>query len=74
MIAEVEWAIERKRPIVAVRLDGSDWMDVIRLIRPDVRVIPAVPIFTLTDGFAAQEGLREYLTAVLARYPQYGTS
>jgi hypothetical protein len=71
VVAEVEWAIKRKRPIVAVRLDAHEWTEIVQRLGLTVEAIPVVPVFDFSrDNRIPQHALKRCLKTMLAEFPQ----
>ena len=71
--AEVEWALERSRPIIAVRLDRCGWDDLINVLKQTSMLLVdrIVPCFDFTaDLESAQNQLAISLDELLAKFPR----
>jgi hypothetical protein len=74
--AEVEWALERSRPIIAVRLDRCGWDDLIGVLRQTSMLLTdrIVPCFDFSGELeSAQNQLAITLDELLAKLPRGGT-
>ena len=73
--AEVEWALEHRRPILVARLDEFGWSDLMAEIDPAKQLVPseAPPEFDFSsDHTLAQRGLAVALDKLLVRFPRRG--
>jgi hypothetical protein len=71
VVAEVEWAIRRNRPMVAVRLDAHEWTEIVQRLGLTPEAIPVVPVFDFSrDDAIAKRALRRYLKTMLGEFPQ----
>ena len=73
--AEVEWALEHRRPILVARLDELGWSDLIVEIDPAAQLRPAerLPEFDFnSDVDQAQVGFAATLDELLVRFPSRG--
>jgi hypothetical protein len=71
--AEVEWALEHRRPILVARLDELGWSGLMAEIDPANRLVPAErpPEFDFSsDHRPAQKGLAAALDELLVRFPR----
>jgi hypothetical protein len=71
--AEVEWALERSRPIIAIRLDRCGWDDLINVLKQTSMLLVdrIVPCFDFTvDLQSAQNQLAISLDDLLAKFPR----
>ena len=73
--AEVEWALERSRPILAVRLDHCNWEDMVQVLElpPSTETSRNVQLFDFSGGIdRAQQQLSKALDDLLVRLPRRG--
>lgn len=73
VLAEVEWALEHRRPILVAHLDELGWSDLIAEIKLADRLRPAErpPEFDFnSDVGLAQEGFAAALDELLVRFPR----
>ena len=70
VLAEVEWAIEKARPILAVRLDEHGWPDITSRLNVRPEGLPVVPIFDFSSDIPrAQNELTNSLKELLVKFP-----
>lgn len=71
--AEVEWAIERSRPILAVSLDGRGWLELISALKPssNQNASQFVPCFDFSNHLQqAQSQFSMALDKLLEKFPR----
>lgn len=76
--AEVEWALKRSRPVLAVRFGACDWNDLVHMLRLPFKVklrlklkLYQVPCFDFSgDLKLAQKELAAALDDLLAKFPR----
>jgi hypothetical protein len=77
VLAETEWAMDRSRPMIAIRLDKWNWSDLVRLLSLSPRANSHAPVRCFDfhdDSKAGQKQLAEALDQLLELFPRRGFS
>jgi hypothetical protein len=70
VLAEVEWALDHGRPILAVELDECCWKDIVERLPVERGPMRKVPTFRFGDNLAAaQHELAQSLRSLLIDFP-----